>query len=350
MTTEPVLALAWLVLGHLVADFVLQTGRVARAKTGESGSAAVGLLAHGAIVALTLVPLGLAFGGPGWTVLIVVAVSHMAIDRLKVVLTRRADAAALAEARRRHETAGTAPDGLGPAWTPLPAALFAIDQLAHVVVLAAAWLAWLAPASLEPGWLAWVDGWTTGWDPATLHAVTLRIVVLAALLIVNIRAGALFVAILVGPRLAASGTAGATTTAAAPPASGTTATGPATATAPTRRSGWTVRLGPLVGRVDPDAAPATTVTATSEPAHAKPAPPARVGEAIGILERLLIVTFVLVGAEAAIGLVIAAKTLARFRQLDDRDFAEYYLLGTLASVAIAAISAFAAAAVLDSLG
>ena len=59
---------------------------------------------------------------------------------------------------------------------------------------------------------------------------------------------------------------------------------------------------------------------------------------------------VLAGAEAAIGLVIAAKTLARFKQLDDRDFAEYYLLGTLASVAIASISAFAAAAALGSLG
>jgi hypothetical protein len=80
------------------------------------------------------------------------------------------------------------------------------------------------------------------------------------------------------------------------------------------------------------------------------APPGRVGEAIGIIERLLIVTFVLVGAEAAIGLVIAAKTLARFKQLDDRDFAEYYLLGTLASVAVAAISAFVAVAALGTLG
>ena len=33
--------------------------------------------------------------------------------------------------------------------------------------------------------------------------------------------------------------------------------------------------------------------------------------------------------------MIAAKTIARFKQLDDRGFAEYYLLGTLASVAVA---------------
>ena len=113
------------------------------------------------------------------------------------------------------------------------------------------------------------------------------------------------------------------------------------------------QVGPFEGRAVPDPAAPLPGGAAAVPApasHAPPAPPGRVGEAIGILERLLIVTFVLVGAEAAIGLVIAAKTLARFKQLDDRDFAEYYLLGTLASVAVAAISAFVAVAALDSLG
>ena len=33
MTADPVLVLAWLVLAHLVADFVLQTGGIARAKS-----------------------------------------------------------------------------------------------------------------------------------------------------------------------------------------------------------------------------------------------------------------------------------------------------------------------------
>ena len=76
-------------------------------------------------------------------------------------------------------------------------------------------------------------------------------------------------------------------------------------------------------------------------------PPARVGATIGVLERLLIVTFVLVGAEAAIGFVIAAKTIARFRLLDDRDFAEYYLLGTLASVSVAIVTGLVARAALS---
>ena len=33
-----------------------------------------------------------------------------------------------------------------------------------------------------------------------------------------------------------------------------------------------------------------------------------------------------------LGFVVAAKALARFRGLDDRDFAEYFLIGTLASL------------------
>jgi hypothetical protein len=78
--------------------------------------------------------------------------------------------------------------------------------------------------------------------------------------------------------------------------------------------------------------------------------PARIGEAIGVLERLLVVTFVLTGQLAAIGFVVAAKTLARFKQLDDRAFAEYYLLGTLASVSIALGSGLVASAVLRTAG
>jgi hypothetical protein len=43
---------------------------------------------------------------------------------------------------------------------------------------------------------------------------------------------------------------------------------------------------------------------------------------------------------------VAAKTLARFKQLDERPFAEKYLVGTLASVTVAVASALAARVVL----
>jgi hypothetical protein len=56
------------------------------------------------------------------------------------------------------------------------------------------------------------------------------------------------------------------------------------------------------------------------------------GRLIGILERALVLTLILLGQFGALGLVVAAKALARFRGLDDRDFAEYFLIGTLASL------------------
>ena len=342
MTADAGLVLAWLVLAHLIADFVLQPGRMARAKAAPGSDATPALLAHALVVGVCVVPFGLAFGAPGWWVVAIVALSHAVIDRLKAVLTRRAEAAALAEARRRHEAAGTALDGLGPAWTPVPGALFAVDQFAHVAILVAAWAALLSVAPLDPAFAGWAADWLGAWDPAVVHEVLFRGAILASLLIVNVRAGALFVGVLVAPRLASEGRPLADR-----PTTPVTPVTPAPS-APAARLGWTFQVGPIEGRAVPDPA-APPPTAISQ-MHASPAPPGRVGEAIGIIERLLIVTFVLAGAEAAIGLVIAAKTLARFKQLDDRDFAEYYLLGTLASVAIASISAFSAAAALGSLG
>ena len=106
---------------------------------------------------------------------------------------------------------------------------------------------------------------------------------------------------------------------------------------------------------DPAAAPVPAPPLAADPAGdlaptAVPSgAPARIGATIGAFERLLIVTFVLVNAIAAVGFVIAAKTLARFKQLDDRGFAEYYLLGTLASVSVAIASAYLALAAFSSL-
>src|SRR5436305_343425 len=61
------------------------------------------------------------------------------------------------------------------------------------------------------------------------------------------------------------------------------------------------------------------------------------GRAIGALERALTLTLVLLGEYAAVGWIIAAKSLARFKQLEDREFAEYFLVGTLASFLLAVL-------------
>lgn len=59
------------------------------------------------------------------------------------------------------------------------------------------------------------------------------------------------------------------------------------------------------------------------------------GRVIGILERGLLYAFVLQGQYGAIGFVLAAKAFTRFKALDNRGFAEYVLIGTLLSAALA---------------
>lgn len=59
------------------------------------------------------------------------------------------------------------------------------------------------------------------------------------------------------------------------------------------------------------------------------------GALIGFLERVLTLTFVLLGDYTAIALVFAAKSIARYKKLEDQDFAEYYLIGTFASILFA---------------
>jgi hypothetical protein len=62
------------------------------------------------------------------------------------------------------------------------------------------------------------------------------------------------------------------------------------------------------------------------------------GEWIGVLERIITLTFVLTGNYSAVAFALTAKSIARFKELDDRNFAEYYLLGTSTSVAVALVA------------
>ena len=348
MTTDPILTLAWLILAHLVADFVIQTTGIVVAKTSRDGRAMRGLLAHGLGVAICLIPVAVAFGLPGLWALIAIVVAHVVIDRVKIVATHASEARALAEARRRHE--GRVPaGGLGRAWTPLPAVYFVLDQAVHLTVIGVTWAIWLAGQAPTVEWSRAVAGLVGARDQAVVHDVSLVAVVFLSLLIANTRAGALFVATLVRPIEAATGSddaAPATTEADASQAP--RPVGPAVTQAKGEaRQSWSFRIGPLAGRVLADPPPAAAHAATVPDRERAAVPPAQVGATIGVLERLLIVTLLLVGADAAIGFVVAAKTIARFRLLDDRDFAEYYLLGTLASVSVAIVTAIVARAALN---
>ncbi len=59
------------------------------------------------------------------------------------------------------------------------------------------------------------------------------------------------------------------------------------------------------------------------------------GRVIGVLERVLLYSFVLQAQYGAIGFILAAKAFTRFKALDDRPFAEYVLIGTLLSACLA---------------
>ena len=58
----------------------------------------------------------------------------------------------------------------------------------------------------------------------------------------------------------------------------------------------------------------------------------RAGRRIGTIERLIMLVLMSMDQYAAIGLVLTAKSIARYDKITkDEKFAEYYLLGTLVS-------------------
>ena len=63
------------------------------------------------------------------------------------------------------------------------------------------------------------------------------------------------------------------------------------------------------------------------------APEPGAGAMIGNLERILSAVFISQGQYAAIGLIYTAKSIARYKQIEEnKRFAEYYLIGTLYSI------------------
>lgn len=67
------------------------------------------------------------------------------------------------------------------------------------------------------------------------------------------------------------------------------------------------------------------------------------GRRIGYLERLLIFIFVMAGSYEAIGFLVTAKSILRFGESrKDQKYAEYVLLGTLASFLCATVIGIAA--------
>jgi hypothetical protein len=65
------------------------------------------------------------------------------------------------------------------------------------------------------------------------------------------------------------------------------------------------------------------------------------GRFIGTVERILILIFISIKQYSAIGLVLTAKSIARYDRISkEKDFAEYYLLGTLISTVVVIVVSF----------
>jgi uncharacterized membrane protein len=309
--TEPVLTVAWLVLAHLVADFVLQNDWIAMHKgaTGREGWSALAM--HGFHVALCLLPAVLVWGGPGVVYIVVVVLSHMGVDRWKVQATRNADRRAQAQARERLATGGPQViSGLGAAWSPMPGLLFLADQVFHLLFALIGWVVILAGAALVPAFVDAINAAFRDWDRAAVHGVILGLVLLLSIVIVNTRGAFYFVMAMAAPR-------------------------------------DIVPVADATGVVAPT--PAADPAVALQPPAGPTGATARVSATIAALERLLIVAFVVAGAQVAVAAVIVLDLVARWRQLEDRRFVEHYLMSTLAGLVIAVGSGLLAAAALGSL-
>lgn len=64
----------------------------------------------------------------------------------------------------------------------------------------------------------------------------------------------------------------------------------------------------------------------------------KAGNIIGKLERTIIAILLLNNQFGAMGFVLTAKSIARFKQMEDKNFAEKYLIGTLTSLFIVLLS------------
>lgn len=238
------LRLALLVLGHVIADFVVQTDEQARRKTEPAY-----LLGHGVVVLAAHLVVFLPYmSAAALAVLVAVAVVHVIIDGAKVAVRGRYGA---------H------------------APLLVVDQALHGATILAAWTALRTP-TLEavplafPGIASALAPWTA---EATIGTV------LGTALIMNHVAGSVFVRALLQPF--------------------------------------------------------PSMSANDDGRDGIDAEEHAMGRVIGQLERFVALVLVLVGQWGALGLVIAAKSIARFRDLQHRPFAEYYLIGTLASLSVA---------------
>lgn len=245
------MALLWsVVLAHVIADFILQTPRIAAAK--DQGLAR-GYLLHFAGHLLALIILTHPYFSPALAVLwIALPAAHLLVDLLKNRLF--------------------APDH------PAGALVFLLDQALHLVMIFFGW--------------QWVN---QSYCPAVLSFYH-RLVTPAGRDLLD--------------RLFHGDAAAALLTAAV--------------------YGFVIFGGAVLVRkiLDRETLRLPAAAGELDGGH-------RAGRCIGMLERAVILSLTLAGAFTSIAFVLTAKSIARYKELESREFAEYYLVGTLLSTLLA---------------
>ena len=288
-------------LAHVVADFVLQADSVVESKCKRMIG---GYLRHGAIVfASSAVAFHLYGLGVAAVLALIVSATHVAIDWLKNLAARggagvnigaRASASAGVSASASVSVSVGGSASAGSRTCPRRSLLvFLADQCAHVAVLVAVWELAGAHVGRLSDKVLWIyQGMLLRNTVPTLLPACAKlglslnkVLVLTLAYVVVIFAGAVLVRLML--------------------------------------DAFSIGVEPRLAT--------------------------NAGRYIGMVERALMLTLVLVDALPSIAFVLTAKSLARFQELNDMRFAEYYLVGTLTSACIALGVGIVAGAVLPAL-
>lgn len=308
-----------LLLSHLIGDFPLQTDHMVERKRRPwaQSSMPVHIGIHLILGYLFSIPycimhhqfIPLVFISP------IVAAMHLAIDTGKLALDAKTAAhGGIAQAldamvdRGRANTAGAQSPQPGSAthalrWTRL--LLFCTDQLLHVAVILG------VVALFEPGTLTAAHAFFF----AVMHgrALTLaplaRILSICIVLVYATAATSVVVQMLTDP-------------------------------APNSNE-YLIDMRRTLTENLQSGAPMPQQQTTETSFAVESALPIPRGRLIGYLERLIVIFVVCIGAYTVIPLIVAAKSLARFKKFDNQEWAEYFLVGTLSSILCATLCGLA---------
>lgn len=308
--------LFWLLfLGHLLGDYYLQSEQMAQGKQRHVGWLLLHCLVYAIAMGITLSPVLLTEGWPWHMSLLlfgIPAVSHAVIDCVKALFTRRP----VKDIPRFDRK------------------VFLIDQLLHLAVIIGV-TAWhgtvVGQLDINPWGALLLDGYgMLGLQEMAGPFQALRIL---CLLLVIGKPANVAIRKVIAKRPAKP----------VPPPPKQAAPAPKKTTLLSGRP-----LDVLIQIMEPPQQQEADADQAAEPqgpaeAAESAAEEARTGRWIGVLERVLVVALMMLGEYGAVGLVFTAKSLTRFdRIVKDKGFAEYYLIGTLASILFAMAALFLA--------